>query len=440
MLRMRNWTSRAEDGLLRPDTTYLSGIMVRRSPCRFAGPVPPFLGSAPRHPPVPFGARVRSEAKKGERMNMNALAAQAVPARAEPYGRIAVLGAGSWGTALAAVARTAGREVTLWGRDEAVLAALPRGENPRYLPGVPLPEGIGATADLAEAMAGAEAVLIVTPSRTLRGICAQVAPHLGAEVPVVLCAKGIEAETGLLMTQVAEAELRGQPVGALSGPTFARETALNHPTAATVAFPFRYADRLAPGESPAARVAVSLSTGAFRLYISDDLVGVELGGAVKNVIAIACGMMTGAGFAENTRAALITRGMDEMKALAEALGGRRETVTGLSGAGDLTLTCSSRTSRNMSLGVQLGEGLPRGACFGGAPVVVEGEVNAVSVIDLARRVGVSMPICEAVHAVLHERADLRDAFARLWARPIEGEPKGLSMRFDHPVRMPGVTA
>ena len=369
-------------------------------------------------------------------MNMDALSAQGMPARAEPYRTVAVIGAGSWGTALAAVARTAGREVRLWGRDKTVLDAVSRGENPRYLAGVPLPEGIGTTAEIAEAVAGAEAVLMVTPSRTLREMSRRIAPHLGPDVPVVLCAKGIEAETGLLMTQVAEAELAGQPVGALSGPTFARETALNHPTAATVAFPFRYADRLAPGESPAARMAVSLSTGAFRLYISDDLVGVEVGGAVKNVIAIACGMMTGAGFAENTRAALITRGMDEMKALAEALGGRRETVTGLSGAGDLTLTCSSRTSRNMSLGLQLGEGLAREACFGGEPVVVEGEVNAVSVIDLARRVGVSMPICEAVHAVLHEGADLRATFARLWARPIEGEPRALPLRFDHPVRVP----
>jgi glycerol-3-phosphate dehydrogenase (NAD(P)+) len=143
-------------------------------------------------------------------------------------------------------------------------------------------------------------------------------------------------------------------------------------------------------------------------------------------------MMTGAGFAENTRAALITRGLDEMKTLAEALGGRRETVTGLSGTGDLTLTCSSRTSRNMSLGVQLGEGLPRAACFDGRPVVVEGEVNAASVTDLARRVGVSMPICEAVNAVLHEDADLRTAFAQLWARPLEAEPRTLSLRLDHP--------
>ena len=153
---------------------------------------------------------------------------------------------------------------------------------------------------------------------------------------------------------------------------------------------------------------------------------------MKNVIAIACGMMTGAGFAENTRAALITRGLDELKALAEALGARRETVTGLSGVGDLTLTCSSTTSRNMALGVQLGEGTPREDCFGGKPVVVEGEVNAKSVTDLARRLGVEMPICETVRSILHDGVSVGDGFARLWARPIEAEPRSMDISFDHP--------
>lgn len=354
-------------------------------------------------------------------------------ARAQPYGRIAVIGGGSWGTALAAVARRAGRDVSLWGRDAAVMADVAlRSENTRYLSGVPLPTGIAATDDLAAALSGAEAVLIVTPSKTLREVCARVAPHLAPGVPVVLCAKGIETGTGLLLAEVAAEELPGHPIGALSGPTFARETVLDHPTAATVAFDFRYADRLRPLESPAARVAISLSGAAFRPYISDDLVGVEVGGAVKNVIAIACGMMSGAGFAENTRAALITRGIDEMKRLAEVLGGARETVTGLSGAGDLVLTCSSETSRNMSLGAQLGRGTPRAECFDGRPVVVEGEVNAVSVHDLAARLNLTLPICEAVHAVLHEGADLTRTFRDLWARPIEAEPRAMTLSLDHP--------
>jgi glycerol-3-phosphate dehydrogenase (NAD(P)+) len=358
-----------------------------------------------------------------------------------PYDRIAVVGGGSWGTALAAVAATAGREARLFSRDANVAHSINADHrNPRYLPDVALPPQLRAFTSLAETLEGADAVMLVVPSRAVRSVSADVARHLAPGVPVAVCAKGIEPGTGLLMTQVCEEELADSPLGAISGPTFARETALGHPTAATVAFPFTYADRLHPQDSPAARFAHSLSTASFRAYISDDLVGVEIGGAVKNVIAIACGMMTGAGFAENTRAALITRGMDEMKALAEALGGRRETVTGLSGAGDLTLTCSSTTSRNMSLGAQLGQGIVRADCFDGQPVVVEGEANATSVIDLASRVGVSMPICETVNDILGGRTELRQAFHDLWTRPIEGEPRALDISLANPVHSGPVPA
>lgn len=357
----------------------------------------------------------------------------AQPTRVRPYGRLAVLGAGAWGTALAAAARRAGRDVALWGRDAALMADIAATDlNRRYLADAPLPAGLRATADLAEALAGAEAVLMVTPSRSLRAMARAMAPHLQPGAPVVLCAKGIEVETGLLLSQVAAEELPGHPIGALSGPTFAREVALNYPSAATVAFPFTLSDRMAPEASPAARMAVSMGSEFFRPYVSDDLVGVEVGGAVKNVVAIACGMMTGAGYAENTRAALITGGIDEMKCLAEALGGRRETVTGLSGAGDLTLTCSSRTSRNMALGVQLGQGIARADCFDGQPVVVEGEVNSISVTRLARKLGVQMPICSAVHDILHEGADLRARFGALWSRPIEAEPRAMALSLWHP--------
>nr|WP_092065185.1 NAD(P)H-dependent glycerol-3-phosphate dehydrogenase [Poseidonocella pacifica] len=353
-----------------------------------------------------------------------------------PYNRVAVIGAGSWGTALATIAARNGRQTKLWGRNPKVIRSINAGTgNPTYLPGVALPRSLLATDDLAAALADAEAVILVTPSPTIRAMSAAIREHLAPGVPVTLCSKGIETQTGLLLSQVVEAELPGHPVGALSGPTFAGETALGHPTAATIAFPFSYEDRLNPSFSPAARMAVTMGDDMFRPYISDDLIGVEVGGAVKNVIAIACGMMTGAGFAQNTRAALITRGIDEMKLLAEALGGRRETVTGLSGAGDLTLTCSSETSRNMSLGKQLGEGLLRSECFGGKPVVVEGEVNAVSVIDLSRRIGVPMPICEAVHNVLHNGGDLRETFAELWSRPMESEPRTMDIAAHH---APGV--
>ncbi|WP_298976673.1 NAD(P)H-dependent glycerol-3-phosphate dehydrogenase [uncultured Roseobacter sp.] len=353
--------------------------------------------------------------------------------KVRPYSRAAVIGAGSWGTALAVTLAQAGCKTMIYGRDPAVIDEInSNATTQRFLPGVTLPKGLFGVKDMAFALERSEAVLIVVPSRSVRNVARQVAAHVPKGTPIAVCAKGIEPETGLLMTQVAEEELGDHPVGCVSGPTFALETAMGHPTAATVAFPFTYADRLKPHESPAARLAVSLTTESFRAYVSDDLVGVEIGGAVKNIIAIACGLMTGAGFAENTRAALITRGLDEMKALAVALGGRRETVTGLSGIGDLALTCASPTSRNMALGQQLGQGRTRADCFDGKPVVVEGEMNAKSVTDLARSLNVAMPICETVRAILHEGAELGTAFASLWARPIEAEPRTMELSFDHP--------
>jgi len=352
---------------------------------------------------------------------------------ATPYARISVIGAGAWGTALAHVAAQAGRQVQLYGRDSHIVDAINKDhENPAYLKGIPLSPNLKATHEMEKALDGVDAVLLVVPSGAVRSVAITMRDGLPPGVPVAVCTKGIEPATGLLMSQVAAQELGAIPVGTISGPTFAHETALGHPTAATVAFDFSHQDRLNPALSPAARLALSMSTGSFKTYISDDLIGVEIGGAIKNVIAIGCGMMTGAGFAENTRAALITRGMDEMKVLAEALGGRRETVTGLAGAGDLTLTCSSQTSRNMSLGVQLGQGLARAACFDGKSVVVEGEANAASVVDLARRVHVEMPICETVHAILQGDAELHQAFADLWTRPIEGEPRTLGISLSNP--------
>ncbi|NDR59003.1 NAD(P)H-dependent glycerol-3-phosphate dehydrogenase [Aliiruegeria sabulilitoris] len=352
---------------------------------------------------------------------------------AKPYASVAVIGAGAWGTALAAVARKAGREVRLWGRNSEDIATISKtGRNLRYLPGIDLPPGIAATSDMGKALDGAEAVLVVTPSVTLREICQQMAPYTAPDAPLVLCAKGIETGSGKLLSEVVGEELPGHQIGALSGPTFARETALNYPTAVTLAFPFAQAHRREPHAAPASRMALSLGSANFRPYISDDLVGVEVAGAVKNVVAIACGMMTGAGYAENTRAALITWGIDEMKALAEVLGGRRETIAGLSGIGDLTLTCSSTTSRNMSFGVQLGRGVERQNLFNGNSVVVEGEINAISVIDLADRIGLEMPVCRAVYRILHEGAGLRETFAALWSRPLTGESKVLNLALEHP--------
>lgn len=366
-------------------------------------------------------------------MKHQPFAAGPVPAKATPYARPCVIGVGSWGTALAATLADNGTSVRLWGRATDAITEINRSHtNEAYVPDAPLPPSVLGIHAMEEAVRGADVVLIVVPSSAVRTVSRQIRPYLTAGTPVAVCAKGIEAETGLLMSQIVEEELQGHPVGCVSGPTFARETILKHPTAATVAFPFSALDRITPANSPAARLAVSLSTEHFRAYVSDDLVGVEVGGAVKNVIALACGMLTGAGFADNTRAALITRGLDEMKLLGNALGGRRETLTGLSGIGDLTLTCNSPTSRNMSLGLQLGQGTPRDACFEGRAVVVEGEANAKSITDLARKLSLYMPICETVRAILHEGADLGEAFATLWARPIEAEPLAMDVSFAHP--------
>ncbi len=357
----------------------------------------------------------------------------ATPNHVRPFRRVCVIGAGAWGTALASTLAQTGVDTRIWGRCARTVDDINANHaNTAYLPGVELPETLCAEGNMQSALQGADAVMIVVPSTAVRATAQQIARYIAPGIPVAVCAKGVEEETGMLMAQVIHQELGNRPIGCVSGPTFARETALRHPTAAVVAFPFSYTDRLKPQESAAARFAVSLTTESFRAYVSDDLTGVEVGGAVKNVIAIACGMMTGAGFAENTRAALITRGLDEMKQLAQALGGQAETISGLSGVGDLSLTCSTPTSRNMALGLQLGEGLTRQACFDGKPVVVEGERNAKSISALARRVGVEMPICETVYSILYEGADIGDAFAALWARPIEAEPSAMLFSLNHP--------
>ena len=353
------------------------------------------------------------------------------PQRSGPYASVAVIGGGAWGTALAAVAARAGRSVRLWARRAETVREINRHRtNAAYLGDAPLPEGLWATADLGEALDGAEAMLLVVPSPAVRETMRAIDAIAPKGVPAVLCAKGVERGSGLLMSDVVTDESPGRAVAALSGPTFADEVIRDLPTAVTIASPCA-ADQ-DPATSVAARMAVSLGTERFRPYISDDMTGAEIGGTVKNVIAIACGMAEGAGFGSNARAALITRGLDEIKALAEALGGRRETVTGLSGAGDLMLTCSSTQSRNFSFGVQLGRGIPRAEVFGGRPVVVEGIENAIAVTDLAHRARVAMPICEAVKRVVHEGEPFSEAFHALWTRPIEAEPRGLDVRLAHP--------
>lgn len=347
------------------------------------------------------------------------------------YRTIAVLGAGAFGTGLAAAAARAGRRVHLYGRRPETVKDINRNRrNSAYLDDALLPAGIEASTDLHAVLTDADAVLLVVPSAQVRDMARAMRPYADKSIPVVICAKGVEPESGLLLSDVVREELPGQPVAALSGPTFADEVAADMPTTVTIAAELAEGERIQDGI--AAGLALSLSAGSFRAYVSDDLTGVEIGGAMKNVIAIACGISRGAGFRANMTAALITRGLAEMTRLAAKLGGRADTISGLSGLGDLTLTCSSEQSRNLRFGLQLGAGATREETFDGAPVIVEGVRNSVSVTDLARKHGLNLPICEAVRAIVHDGADMVETLGMLWARPIEAESHELDVTFRHP--------
>ena len=326
--------------------------------------------------------------------------------------RVAVLGGGSWGTALAQAVSQANHDVVLWARDQGLVDEINAGhENPRYLPGIPLDPGIRATGDLASA-AACEILLLVVPAQHLRALAERLAAVLPKDRPLVICSKGIERGSGALMSEVLAEVLPGQPLAVLSGPTFAAEVARGLPCAVTLA---------CTEQSVGLPLLNTLGGRRFRPYLSDDVTGVEVGGAVKNVIAIACGIVIGRGLGENARAALITRGLAEVVRLNRAKGGRAETSMGLSGLGDLTLTCCGPQSRNYSLGVALGEGRALTDVLGERHTVAEGVFTAEAVSALAARLGVDMPICEAVHAVLHLGADLGVTIAGLLARPFRSE-------------------
>lgn len=326
--------------------------------------------------------------------------------------RIGIIGGGAWGTVLAVTARRAGRSVALWAREADVVAAInERHENTLFLPGIALDPAIEATADLVRA-AAADAVLLVVPAQHLRSVASALAPVLHPGIPVVLCAKGIEAKTGALMSEIAGAVLPGAPLSVLSGPTFAGEVARGLPTAVTLAT----ADA-ALGQ----RLIAALGTRSFRPYLASDVIGAEIGGAVKNVLAIACGIVVGRRLGDNARAALITRGLAEMVRLATAKGGRSETLMGLSGLGDLTLTCTGLQSRNHSLGVALGEGQRLADIIGPRRSIAEGVDSAGAVAELAARLGIEMPIVAAVDAILHRAADIGETIAALLARPFRSE-------------------
>ncbi len=325
---------------------------------------------------------------------------------------IAVVGAGAWGSALAHVCCRADHKVLLWGRDAELVASInTRHENPTYLPGIPLDAEIKATSRLAD-LAAARLCLLVVPAQALREVAEELAGVLGADVPVVLCAKGIEAETNLLVTEVAAEALPGRPLAVLSGPTFAAEVARGLPTAVTLASEDR---------DLAARLVVTLGSRSFRPYLSDDPLGAEIAGAVKNVLAIACGIVAGRQLGDNARAALITRGLAEMSRLVFAHGGKPETLMGLAGLGDLTLTCTATQSRNYSFGVALGEGQSLDAALAASRGVVEGRFTAAASVAMAERFGVEMPICAAVDAVVNQGAELEGTIAALMSRPFKAE-------------------
>lgn len=327
--------------------------------------------------------------------------------------RLAIIGGGAWGTALAVTAARAGTQPLLWARDAAVVAAInERRENPVYLPGIILDPGIAATTDLAEAVEAADGVLLAVPAQFVRAILSGQAAHLRPGQPLLLCAKGIEAESLKTMSEVAAEIAPDLPVTVLSGPSFAAEVARVLPTAVVVA-----GREAALAES----FAGALGTSRFRPYVSTDPIGVEIGGAVKNVLAIACGIVEGMQLGDNARAALITRGLAELVRLGLAKGGNAETFRGLSGLGDLVLTCNATQSRNHTLGVALGRGAGLGEAVAARRGVVEGIATAAAVRSLATKLSVEMPICAAVDAVLHRGMAIGDMVERLLSRPFRAE-------------------
>jgi glycerol-3-phosphate dehydrogenase (NAD(P)+) len=323
-----------------------------------------------------------------------------------------VIGAGAWGTALAEVCARAGLAVTLWAREPEVRQSIAeRRENTLFLPGVPLSGAITPVGDFA-ALAGCDFVLAVPPAQHLRATLGAFAWYAPDGLPVVLCAKGVEQGSLKLMTEVLGECLPGARPAVLSGPSFAGEVARGLPTAVTLAC----ADA-ALGQALAEAVAAP----GFRPYLADDLIGAEAGGAVKNVIAIACGVVEGLKLGRSAHAALITRGFAEMTRLAVAKGARAETLAGLCGLGDLVLTCSSPQSRNMSVGLALGSGKSLEEALSGKLSVAEGVATAPAVRALAAQLGVQMPICEAVAAVLAGEITLNQAIDGLLSRPLKSE-------------------
>ncbi len=325
--------------------------------------------------------------------------------------KIGILGGGAWGTALAINAQEAGCQTRLWAREEAIAEALSAGNgNPLFLPDLETPR-IAASTNMAD-LSDCDAVLAVVPAQFARSAFQQLAPHLKPQTPVLLCAKGIEQSSLSLMTDVLHQTIPQAIPAVLSGPSFAIDVAQHLPTAVTLACKDR-----ALGHA----LSDAIGQPSFRPYWTDDLIGAEIGGAVKNVLAIACGIVEGLGLGKSAHAALIARGFAEMTRLGVAMGARTETLAGLCGLGDLVLTCSSTQSRNMSFGKALGEGQRAEDILAARNSVTEGAATAPVMVKLAVREGVEMPICAAVNSILSGQATVTDAMTGLLARPFKGE-------------------
>ena len=327
--------------------------------------------------------------------------------------RTAVVGGGAWGTALADLLACNGHHVHLWALEPDVVAAInTRRENPIFLPGFELAKSLRATHDHEEALEGAELVVYATPSQHLREIVRAGKGHFNGSAALAVASKGIEQGTLALMSDVVAEEAEGHPVVAISGPSFAAEVAARQPTAIVAA----------SLDADAARLAQDLlSSSTFRVYTHDDLVGVELGGALKNVMAVATGIVEGVGLGNNSRAALITRGLAEMTRLGVALGARGSTFAGLAGIGDLVLTCTGALSRNRAVGVEVGRGRTLEEALAGKPTVAEGVVTTKSALALAQREGVEMPIATMVYRILFDGHPAERAVPELMARGLRAE-------------------
>ncbi|MDT4967223.1 MAG: glycerol-3-phosphate dehydrogenase [Acidobacteriota bacterium] len=330
--------------------------------------------------------------------------------------RIAIIGAGSWATALGIIAGRAGHEVRLWSRNSEVVEGVnQRRTNPTYLSEHEVPQGVQATSELERALAGAELVLLAAPSHATRELLARMLPDLTSDMLFVSATKGIEIETGKRISEVVSDVLREQfepRFVCLSGPSFAAEVAAGHPTAIVAA---------SADAADACQVQAELSFRNLRIYTNNDVVGTEIGGSVKNVMAVAAGMVDGLGLGTNSIAALITRGLAEIARFALAQGAKVETLMGLAGMGDLVLTCTGGLSRNRHVGYQLGKGRPLDEIVSGMREVAEGVKTTLAVHRLAQKLGVEMPITDEVHAVLYKSKKTTDAADALMGRPLRGE-------------------